>query len=239
MSPATLLANASSSVTSASTIASISAYLSSAISRVDRVIGNAPLIEPKDGDVDRAARTMSPLVETLAGLAIGTIVGGVAHAVRRSHGAHVTAKIAAMLATQVATYEPRPIPALAILDESPSRSFREELAKRLRTRIAMIAADARGMLMSIAQIVVTSGPDQAIDFEHLLAACAADQIIDEKYARDLGRGWDAWTAVVANATPREQTPLWRLWSSRVRGERQVLTPSTAEVVAAGFIARIG
>jgi hypothetical protein len=238
MSPATLLANASSSVTSTSTAAAISAYLASAISRIDRVIGSAPLVEPK-GDLDRAARSMSPLVETLAGLAIGTIVGGVAQAVRRSHGPQVTAKIAAMLATQVASYEPRPIPALAILDESPSRSFREELAKRLRARIAMLAGDTRAMLMSIAQIVVTSGPDEAIDFERVLARCAADSMIDDKYARDLQRGWDAWTTVVGSTTAREQTPLWRLWSQRVRGERHVLTPSAAEVVAAGFIARIG
>jgi hypothetical protein len=236
MSPARLLAHASSTVTSSSTAASISAYLASAISRIDRVIGSAPLVEPK-GDPDRAARSMSPLVETLAGIAIGTIVGGVAQAVRRSHGPHVTAKIAAMLATQVATYEPRPIPALAILDESPSRWFREELAKRLRARISMLAGDVRAMLMSIAQIVVTSGPDEAIDFERVLAN--ADSLIDEKYARDLQRGWDAWTAVVASTTVREQTPLWRLWSQRVRGERHVLTPSAAEVVAAGFIARIG
>lgn len=238
MSPATLLANASASITSDSTVASISAYLASAISRIDRVIGHTALVEP-NGDLDRAARAMSPLVETLAGLAIGTIVGGVARAVRRSHGPQVTATIAAMLATQVATYRPRPIPALAILDESPSRSFREELAKRLRARIVMVAGDARGLLMSIAQIVVTSGPDQALDFEHVLATCTADQLIDEKYARDLQRGWDAWTAVVSSVAACDQTPLWRLWSQRVRGERDVLTPSTAEVVAAGFIARVG
>ncbi|MFN0247253.1 MAG: hypothetical protein ACKV2T_10230 [Kofleriaceae bacterium] len=221
-----------------STITAIRRYLASAISRIDRVIGAAALVHPK-GDFDRAARAMSPLVETLAGLAIGTIVGGVAQAVRRSHGPQVTAKIAAMLAAQVASYEPHPIPAIAILDESPARSFRDELAKRLRARIAMLAGDARGMLVSIAQIVVASGPDRALDFERVLGTCAVDSILDEKYARDLQRGWDAWDAVVGNTTAREQTPLWRLWSQRVRGERHVLTPSAAEVVVAGFIARIG
>ncbi len=216
----------------------IRAYLTSALSRIDKAIGTAAFVDPR-GDLDRGARAMSPLVETLAALAMGTIVGGVAHAVRRSLGAEVTAKIAAMLAKQVATYEPRPIPALALFDESPSRSFGEELAKRLRSRIAMVIGDAHAMLMSIADLVAQSGPIETHAFERVIAACTADSILDDKYARDLQRGWAAWTAVVTNGALDQPTALWRLWMRRVRGEREMLTPSTAEVVAAGFIAQIG
>jgi hypothetical protein len=233
MSPSALVASSSSSTEA------IRAYLASAISRIDKAIGSAAFVEPRSGDVDRAARIISPLVETLAALAMGTIVGGVAHAVRRALGGEVTAKVAAMLAAQVGRYEPRPIPALAVLDESPSRSFGEELAKRLRMRVAMIAGDTRVMLISIAELVAQSGDVEAHAFERVIATCAADSMIDDKFARDLQRGWAAWTAVVTSGAVEEPSALWKLWAQRVRGEREAVTPSTAEVVAAGFIARIG
>lgn len=215
------------------------AYLASALSRIDRAIGIADLAEPKRPDMDRAARLLVPLAETLAGLAIGTIVGGVAHASRRALGGEVTAAISALLARHAATYEPRPIPAMSVFDDTPSRSFREELAKRLRMRIAMLSGDARSMLMSIGDIVAESGSIETHAFERVLATCATESMLDDKFVRDLQRGWTAWTAVIANADLEGPTALWRLWTQRVRGEREVLTPSTAEVVAAGFIARIG
>lgn len=215
------------------------AYLASAHSRIDRVIGAASLAEPRFADLDRAARLVTPLVETLAALAMGTIVGGVARAVRRALGDEVTARVATMLARHVATYAPRPVSVLAILDESPARSFSGELARRLRQRIASIAPDTRALLLSIADIVAAGTPEDVHAFERVLAASATDSLLDDKYARDLARGWAAWIAVAGGPPVAEPTPLWRLWMQRARGEREVLTPSPVEIVAAGFIARIG
>lgn len=221
-----------------STTDALASYLTSALGRIDRAIGAASFSVPADLDADRAARMIAPLAETLAGLAMGTIVSAVSSAVRKSLGAETTQQVAAALATQVARYEPRRLPALAVLDDTPSRSFGEELAKRLRARIALEIAETRRMLAVVADIVASGGPIEVRALNRMLEACAADPLVADKFTRDLERGWAAWCAVLTNARP-EQSALWTLWSRRVRGEQEVLTPTTAEVMAAGFIARIG
>lgn len=233
--PQPALARASSS----SSADAISAYLATAIARLDKTIASTSLPEPQVADPDRAARLLGPLTETLAGLAMGTVVSAVSAMVRQTFGAEMTARVVSALAKQVASYEPRKLPPIAVLEDEPAHTLGAELARRLRTRIAMDVADTRRMVAVVADVLASGDSIEARAFERLLEKAAGDTMGSEKFSRDLARGWDAWCAIVTGALLAGQTALWTLWTKRVTNEQEVLTPSTAEVVSAGFIARIG
>jgi hypothetical protein len=216
----------------------IATYLAAALRRLDQTIASTSFPEPK-GQLARGARLLGPLTETLAGLAMGTVVSAVSAIVRQSFGAEMTARVATALAKQVALYEPRKPSPLAILEDEPAHTFGAELARRLRMRIASDAGDTRRLLLIVADILASGESFEAHAFERMLAKANADSLGNEKFSRDLARGWAAWCAAVTNTQAVGQTALWTLWTKRVNNEQEVLTPSTAEVAAAGFIARIG
>src|SRR5688500_11472940 len=71
----------------------IDVYLSAISERFDRAVADLDLAEPTARNLDLAGRTIDRLIETLAGLAIGSVVGAVIAGVRRSFGAEVRARV--------------------------------------------------------------------------------------------------------------------------------------------------
>jgi len=71
----------------------IDRYLISTTGRLDRVVAELVLAEPTTCEIDLAGRTLDRLVETVAGLAIGSLVGAVLAGIRRGFGAEVRARV--------------------------------------------------------------------------------------------------------------------------------------------------
>ena len=220
--------------------AAIDRYLAGCATQLDRTIAAAALGEPSHRDPDRAARLLEPLLETLAGLALGQVIGLAAAGVRRTFGAAVHARVEVAIAHALGAVAP-PAPPLFALDAAPCRSFATELGHRLRRRVALVPREAGAALHAIATALGDDDPQLAV-LGRLLGVLTEDPLLADRYAAQLATGWRTYVALV-EGTPRARTapsaPIWDRWARQLTGERAPIMASQAEVVAAGFIVRIG
>jgi hypothetical protein len=88
-------------------------------------------------------------------------------------------------------------------DERPCRAL---LAARMHASTHRMAADLRALAEPVSHAPV------------LLARLCNDSLAAERYARELARGWSALVDALAGVVREPESPLWREWAQRVRGE---------------------
>jgi len=211
----------------------IDRYLISTTGRFDRVVAELVLVEPTTCDIDLAGRTLDRMIETVAGLAIGSLVGAVIAGVRRGFDAEVRARVELAVARTIGKIAP---PALQLhgLDVAPVRSLALEVQQRVRRRISVAARDARVLLTAIAAAV-----DEPRVFVRLVGLLADDVVISERYGELVAAGWQCAVAVIERRAAEATATVWRQWAQRINGVRELVPPTRRELAAAGFILQIG
>lgn len=217
-------------------------YLATSCGGLDRAVVVAELPAVKVRDPERAARTIDQLCETLAGLAIGTVIGAVAAGVRRGFGPELGARVTSAIG-RAAEGLTRQAPARVFaLDDAPVRSFADEVKRRVRRRIALAPGHARPMLDAAAQEITTREASELRAFVRMLALTAEDPVLAERYAAQLAAGWRCARAVIEGSPPAmDLDGAWPQWLRRARGLRaEAPAPLTsAQLAEHGFVMRIG
>lgn len=211
-------------------------YLMATAGRLDRAVADLFLTEPVTCDVDLAARTIDRLIETLAGLAIGSVVGAVLAGVRRSFGAEVIARVERAAARAIGAIGSPEISPLHGLDAAPVRSLAIETQQRLRRRNALSARDTRAMVGAIAGAFEAS---ERRVFDHMLGVIAGDSTVGDRYTELVASGWVAATAVIEGRVVEASAAVWSQWAARIAGRRAAPEPTQQQLAAAGFVMRIG
>lgn len=214
----------------------IDLYLAAIFERFDRAVANLYVAEPSARDLDLAGRTIDRLIETLAGLAIGSVVGAVIAGVRRSFGADVRARVERAAARTIGSIGSPAIPPLHGLDAAPVRSLAIEVVERLRRRNALVVRDARVLVVAIAGVI---DADERRAFDRMLGVIADDATIAERYAARVTAGWEAATAIIEARVVEASASLWGQWAARLAARKTVSAPTQEQLVAAGFMMRIG
>jgi hypothetical protein len=212
----------------------IDLYLSATTSRIDRAVADLVLAEPTARDLDLAARTIDRLIETLAGLAIGSVVGAALAGVRRSFGAEVRGKVDRAAARAINSIGSPEISPLHGIDAAPVRSLAIEVQQRLRRRNAFTVRDTRVLLLAIGAAI-----DERPVFDRVLGVIADDPTIAERYAVLVAAGWQCATAVIEGRVVEASAAVWGQWAARIGGRAPAKEPTQEQLVAAGFVMRIG
>ena len=213
---------------------SIDHYLSTTATRIDRAVGDLILAEPTARDLDLAGRTLDRLIETLAGLAIGSVVGAVLAGVRRSFGAEVRGRVERAAARAIGTIGSPAIAPLHGIDAAPVRSLAIEVQQRLRRRNSIAVRDARVLVDAVAGAV-----DERRAFDRMLGLIADDATIAERYAAQVAAGWECATGVIEGRVVEASAAVWGQWAARLAGRRAAHEPTHVQLAAEGFVMRIG
>ena len=219
----------------------IHAYVVAMCGHLDRVVVGTPLTEPVVRDYDPVAYTVDRLIETLAGLALGSVVSGVVNGLRRGIDAAAFRRVERTMLRALADFRPRAVAPVYGLDHTPVRTLVFELQHRLRRRIALAHGDARALVASIAKVVTDAAPEQVPVVIHVLAQASADSIVAERYQARLEAGWRRASAIIEGKPDAiGDDGMWRLWAARVAGVHEVAeTLSPVELAAEGYVMRIG
>lgn len=198
--------------------APIDLYVSSTLLRLDRAVADLTLSEPTIHEPASAARVLECLLETLAGLAIGSAVGAVIAGVRRTFGVEITTR----------TDLRPPARDVRYLDEpGPLRSVTGALKLRLRQRIALGARDVAVLTAGI-EAQIAAADRRA--FARMLSVLAGDELVAERYAHQVRAGWRCAHAAIDGRTVPAVTAMWQHWARRFAGERRVVVPQLAPEV---------
>lgn len=211
-------------------------YLTATSTHLDRAVASLVLTEPVTYNVGLAARTIDRLVETLAGLATGNVVGAALAGARRSFGADVIARVERAVARSIGALGSPEVSPLHGLDAAPVRSLALETQHRLRRRNAFSARDVRVMIDAIASALDAS---ELRVFLHMLGVIAGDPTLGERYKELVASGWVAATAVIEGRVVEASARVWSEWAARIAGRRVAPEPTQEQVAAAGFVMRIG
>jgi hypothetical protein len=219
----------------------IHAYVAAACGHLDRVIAGTPLTEPVVRDYDPVAHTLDRLIETLAGLALGSVVGEVVSGLRRGIDVATFSRVERTMLRVLADVRPRAAAPVYGLDHTPVRTLVFELQHRLRRRLALASGDARALVALIASAVIDAAPEQASAVVQVLARASADSIIAERYRARLEAGWRCATAIIEGKPDAiGDDRMWRLWMARVGGVHELAAPlSPVDLAAEGYVMRIG
>lgn len=190
-------------------------YLSATTASLDRAVADLVLSEPTVRDPAHATRVIERLLETLAGLAIGSLVGAVIAGVARTLGVDVAPAVDRALAPTARAPAPR------LDDEAPPRSLGGELKHQLRRRIAIDARETGVVLGRIDRMIA---PGDRATFGRMVGLLANDDLVAERFAHQLRAGWRCAVAVIEGRTVPAMTPIWQQWAARLAGARPVITP---------------
>ncbi len=196
----------------------IDLYVSCTTSRLDRAVADLTLSEPAVHDPVSAARVLECLLETLAGLAIGSTVGAVIAGVRRTFGVESATRTDIRPPARDVRY---------LDDPGPFRSITGALKQRLRQRIALGERDVRALTAAI-EGQIAAGDRRA--FARMLSLLAEDELVAERYAHQVRAGWRCAHAAIDGRTVPAVTAMWQHWARRFAGERHVVVPRLAPEV---------
>jgi len=213
-------------MTKLATRSAVDVYVIATLGGLDRRVAELVLPEPKVRDELHAARVIACALETLAGLAIGSTVGAVTDAVRRTLG------MIPVVATEVAPPPRTP----HWMDEDRMKPSVAGLKHELRRRIGLGHRDATAM---IAPIETQIAPGDRPAFARMLGLLARDELVAERFAPQVQAGWRCAVAAIEGRTIPAIDPLWQRWARRFRGDRPVVTPTSSELAVAGVIMQIG
>jgi hypothetical protein len=212
--------------------------VSATFARLDANLVALRLGEPRARDTDLAALTIDRLIETLTGLAIGNVIGAVRAGVRRGFGGALRATIEQVMRNATATLEPAAAAPLYAMDDAPVRSLGAELVERLRGRIALAQRDAGAVLEAITAAIESADPSELGPFGRILGLLAEDEVIAERYARQVIAGWACACAVIEQRPAITTEPVWQQWARKISGVREIVTPTRTQLAASGFVMRI-
>ncbi len=212
----------------------IDRYVVNTLDQLDRAIADLVLTAPITRDVDLAARTIDRLIETLAGLAIGSVVGAVLAGVRRTFDREVRARVERATAHSIRDLGSPAIAPLHGLDAALVRSLGFESRQRLRRRNALAGSDVRRVIGAIATVI-----DERHAFERMLGVIAVDSTLAYRYTELAVEGWSAATAVIEGRIGEASAAVWGQWAARMAGRRTEELPTQQQLAAAGFVMRIG
>jgi hypothetical protein len=218
--------------------ASIDRYLASASAGLDRVVARAAQVEPRVKDIDKAAKLIDRLIETIVGLALGRIVGAVATDVAASFDRRVVVAVERALAEAARTLVPPPPPPMISLD-GVARDFGGELRATVRRRLSLAPNELRAVMDAIVAAVRAHAPDELHVLVRMLELLVDDPLPADRFAKAVAEGWRCFCLLVANKPVETTMAPWDRWVARIQGVQPVVTPAQAELVAAGFINRIG
>lgn len=231
-------------------------YVSTTFHRFERVlVDQLPALgEPHVADPGRAIRLVDCLVETLVGFAIGATFGCVATAVRRSFGAPVKVAIDELVGKRkqggplAVVPDTRRAPHFFAVDVAERRPVADAVGSQLQARLCHAAAEARRHVVQIHTTIARIAPDQLGYLANTLALLCEDDTAAIAFADQLGFGWAHYCAALSNA-PAPQLPssprwqrtraLWQSWHARLAGTPVLEELTQEQVVAAGFVMKIG
>lgn len=210
--------------------AAVEAYLSHTATRLVRVVEGAlaGFEEPPPAAPDHALRMLAPLVETLAGFALGRLAGALATGVRRWFGDDVARALHAELGALAPWSRPEPARAHYLADAA-ARPLVDELAQRLHPRALRIAGELRAAALATRAIVEQRAPGRERTLATVFALLRADELAFERIAEELAAGWAQYRALLAGAPAPDASPMWTAWARRVRHERPAVTPYIAVI----------
>lgn len=213
----------------------IDAYLAAALGQLDRVVATAALIEPRTTEPEAAARTLDTVVETMAGLALGHVIGAVAAQLRSTLPA-LTPTIERAIHQATRALGPGSAPALMTVDDDgPAHGFAAVLRQRVRRRLLLAPRALRPVLAAIAAAIETHAAGEERALVRVLALLADDPLITERFTAAVRTGWGCFLAHVEGAPPPTGAPVWEAWARRAgaaRGPRRAPTGSTGSTAPA-------
>jgi hypothetical protein len=212
--------------------AAIEAYLSHTASRLVRVLDHAlagfeepsPHVAP-----DRALRLVAPLVETLAGFALGRLAGALATGVRRWFGDDVARAVHAELGALAPRGRPEPLRTRYLADAA-ARPLVDELAQRLHPRVLRISGELRAAASATRAIVEQRAPGRQRTLATVFDLLRADELALERIAEELAAGWAQYRALLAGAPAPAGSPMWIAWARRARGHAAAAAPRYIAVI---------
>jgi hypothetical protein len=203
----------------------------------------AALAEPahRGAERDRAIARLRPLVDTLAGFAIGAAIAPVIACARRFGAPADQLGLARAIGDATRTYDGRArgdavLTPASVIDDAHRRPLVGELATQLHARLLAGAGELRGFVLALLAPV----PADRLDAVAYALRTDFAALVGERFAAQLRHGWAAYTAELARTdTPAidedRSRALWQHWRLRVRGER----PAAAETLDRGeFILRV-
>jgi hypothetical protein len=201
------------------------------------------LAEPRVADPERALRRLPLLVETLAGFAMGKVIGAVAAAVRYGFGDEVRDGVGRVLGQIARGGAPRaavteslaPVPFL----RDPAGPLLDALGSRLHARLCTDVAEARAHLARIHAEVERAVPARLGALADQLDRLATDDASAFAFAEQLAAGWRCYVAAVNGERAADATGMWKAWTSRLAGPGPAPEPASAQIVAQGYLMRIG
>lgn len=231
-------------------------YISATFARFERVLVDQlpALVEPQVSDPARALRLVDALVETLVGFAVGSTFGAVAMAVRRSFGTPVKVALDDTIARLgrgaplAAVVDTRQAPHFFAPDIAARRPLLDTVGGQLQSRLCHAAAEARRHVLQLHTAIARVAADQVSYFASALTLLVDDDSAAIAFADHLGFGWAHYVAAIHGgaapqlaSAPRWQRAraLWGAWLTRVAGTPVLAALTQEQVVAAGFVMRIG
>jgi hypothetical protein len=163
----------------------------------------AELAEAPAVDGPRARWLFDRYLETLDGFALGIAAASLAHAARVWLGADADRTVIDALGSRARRPRARTADPFAFAEAQPSRAV---LSARVHAGAHHMGADLRALAAPVAEAKV------------MLAHLCSDSLAAERFARELARGWSALLDALAGHAREPESPLWREWARRVRGE---------------------
>jgi hypothetical protein len=207
------------------------------------------LAEPRaPGDPARALRVVEQLVEALAGFVVGASIGPLARRLRHAGSEPLRSAVNASLHALSRPGAPSALPVREpapagprFLPDAHMRPLVDELGSRMCARLPYAHGEARVLLRSMLMAAERSD-DAARTISTLtvaLSVAAGDVAwLGERLTPAVTEAWMHATAVM-HGTPLT-SGIWATWSRRAAGVPEPQpTLTTPEVVAAGFVMRIG
>jgi hypothetical protein len=236
--------------------AAVDAYVAASFARYEAVIVACvpALAEPRTDDPRKAFRLIARITETLVGFAVGTTVGAVASAVKRSSGEAVRRAVDTELqrlargagpsgTVGMPMRLPRFFASALVAAEKP---LADELGARMLVRLRQATAEARRHLLALAKAC----PD-ARAFVMTVELQTPDDATAMGFTDQLSTAWTWFRERLgakpspASAAPAETARFARAnatWQSVASAEapsKEAPLTTHEEVLAAGFLMRIG
>ncbi|MDB4958993.1 MAG: hypothetical protein JWO36_6562 [Myxococcales bacterium] len=220
-----------------------SAYVDAVSTTFERALADAirSLREPRVADVSRALKLLDGLVETLTGLAVGSVAGKLLDGARAWFGAEISRRIAIDLART--SFNARPTPSVIAvpvryLPAGDDRVLVDELGTRLHLRLSRARAELHQIIALATAKIEALAPDRTHAIDVMIDLPRREAGLGERLADEIRAGWARYIAMLTGMSqPAAETArsaeLWRQWVERASGKRPALTRSVPE--SAGYI----
>lgn len=213
------------------------------------------LAEPRAADPTHALRLLGYLVETLLGVATGSVVGQVVSSVLRGLGSDVGFALELRLREALRRIGPRSDARVDVADlararspfviDAATRPLVDELGACLYPRLARAGHDHGTVLTRLSTAVPAA---RMATFLSTLELVERDRLLSSLWSEHLQIAWRFYTAAVSGASePALPSDLatsaasetWRAWLRRVRPDLPPVPPVASAVADGEYIMAVG